>query len=194
MNKNYECWRNQTLVNRVNSDNDIAREYYTLASYLFKHYEERMETIQTPLLHIVSHCIELSIKSVLESACRNGYIVIDTESFIHSHSLIDLSSFIYQIFNKIANDPSCPSEDKQLFSSDFPLAFQRLNDILQTDVPSYRYANKIDRKGNIKGKALPFLEDKDSPNILELSNIFDTCYSSLSYITYIFDFIFPEQS
>lgn len=190
MNTKHEYWRNQTLVNRVSTNEDIAREYYTLAMYLFKEYNERMEGIQTPLLHIVSHCMELSIKSVLEYACRFQYIELNFSKVVHSHN--NLISCIIDVFNKIGKEQFCSKEDIDLFTKDFPLLFQELGDILQTDVTSYRYICKTDRYGNKIGKSVPFINDNDSPNIIVLSGVFNKCYSALLYTSYILECIFPE--
>lgn len=192
MNTKHEYWRNQTLVNRVSTNEDIAREYYTLAMYLFKEYNERMEGIQTPLLHIVSHCMELSIKSVLEYACRFQYIELNFSKVVHSHSINNLISCIIDVFNKIGKEQFCSKEDIDLFTKDFPLLFQELGDILQTDVTSYRYICKTDRHGNKIGKSVPFINDNDSPNIIVLSGVFNKCYSALLYTSYILECIFPE--
>lgn len=192
MNAKYEQWHNQTLVNRVNSNEEIAREYYTLATFLFKKYDERMECIQTPLLHIVSHCMELSIKSVLEFACQYKYIELDFNDIVHSHSLKDLINYVLDVMNKISQESSCSPEDKDLFSNIFPVLLNQLENILQTEVASYRYAYKINRRGQAVEKSTPFIEDNDSPNIIILSKVFNECYSALSYTSYVLEIIFPE--
>lgn len=194
MNTKHEYWRNQTLVNRVSTDEDIAREYYTLAMYLFKEYNERMECIQTPLLHIVSHCMELSIKSVLEYACRYQYIELDFSKVIHSHSINGLISHVIDVFDKISKEQSCSKEDLDLFTKTFPILFRELGVTLQTDVTSYRYVCKIDRSGNKIGKSTPFINDNDSPNIIVLSRVFSECYSALLYTSYILEYIFLNET
>ena len=192
MTTKYEQWRNQTLVNRVNSNEEIAREYYTLATFLFKKYDERMECIQTPLLHIVSHCMELSIKSILEFACQYKYIELDFNDIVPSHFLNDLINYVLDVMDKISRESSCSPEDKDLFNNIFPTALNQLGDILQAEVASYRYAYKINGRGQVVKKSTPFVEDNDSPNIMILSKVFEDCYSALSYTSYVLEFIFPE--
>lgn len=40
-NSKKEHWRNQTLVNRTLYNNEIAREYYTLAIFIMDNYKEK---------------------------------------------------------------------------------------------------------------------------------------------------------
>ena len=71
----HNYWKNQTIVNRVDSDTAIAGEYYLLAKFVITNYPDRMETIQMPLLHIISHCIELSFKAIIIYAIDVGYVI-----------------------------------------------------------------------------------------------------------------------
>lgn len=59
-----EHWRNQTLINRTNNENIIG-EYRTLIEFIMRNYTERIETIQNPLLHLISHCMELQYKHLI---------------------------------------------------------------------------------------------------------------------------------
>ncbi len=192
MNAKHENWRNQTLVNRVSSNEDIAREYYTLAKYIFTEFNGRMECIQTPLLHIASHCIELSIKSVLEYVYHHQYIALNFSKIVHSHSFKVLIPFVIKVFNKISKEHFCSKDDKDLFANTFPSLIKQLGDTLQANVTSYRYAYNLDKQGRAVCRSVPFINDNDSPNILTLSEIFENCYSALSYTLHILELIIPE--
>lgn len=192
MTNKWELWRNQTLVNRVKDNSTIAVEYYTLIKYIIKEYESRMESIQNPLLHLISHCIELAYKELIEYAVNCGYLKHDISQLIHSHKLSDLLPLVLEIFSKLTSEQSCSDSDKELFGKTFVDCHNRLIDILRADVITYRYAYRINRNKNVKFTADSFKSDMDSPNIIEVSNLFDTCYDSLAYSSYILDIMFPE--
>ena len=191
----WELWRNQTLVNRVKDNSTIAVEYYTLITFIVKEYKNRMETIQNPLLHLISHCIELSYKELIEDAISVGYVKANDEQLLHSHKLLSLLPKVLEIFEKIASEQSCPDCDKILFSKTFADSNQKLVDILKTNTITYRYAFSRSRNKNkdVQFTADLFESDKDSPNILEVYDLFDTCYDSLAYSSYILDVMFPER-
>lgn len=190
----WELWRNQTLVNRVKDNSTIAVEYYTLIKYVIEKYDGRMEAIQNPLLHLISHCIELSYKEIIEYAVNCGYIKYDLSKLLHSHKLSDLLPLILEIFQKLGSENSCPDTDKGLFTKTFVDSHNRLTEILKADVITYRYAYSLSRNKNkdVTFTANSFKSDMDSPNIIEVSELFDICYDSLSYASYILDMMFPE--
>lgn len=195
MTNKWELWRNQTLVNRVKDNSTIAVEYYTLIKFIVKDFDGRMETIQNPLLHLISHCIELSYKELIENAVNCGYLKCNISQVIHSHKLSALLSLVLDIFQKFGSEVSCSESDKELFTNTFIDCHNRLIDILKTDVITYRYAYSIsgNKKKDVKFTASAFDSDMDSPNIIEVSKLFDTCYDSLAYSTYILDVMFPEK-
>ena len=190
----WELWRNQTLANRVKDNSTIAIEYYTLIKFIVKEYDGRMETIQNPILHLISHCIELSYKELIEHAVTCGYLQHNLSQLKHSHKLSSLLPLILEIFQKLGLEDSCPDSDKCLFTKTFVDSHNRLIEILKADVINYRYAYSISRNINkdVTFTANSFKSDMDSPNIIEVSDLFDICYDSLSYTSYIFDMMFPE--
>ena len=191
----WELWRNQTLVNRVKDNTTIAVEYYTLINFIVKEYKNRMETIQNPLLHLISHCLELSYKELIEDAISVGYIKVNDEQLIHSHKLLSLLPIVLEIFQKLASEQSCSDADIILFTKTFVNSNEKLVSLLKTNTITYRYAFSRSRDKN-KDKHFTsdlFESDKDSPNILEVYDLFDTCYDSLAYSSYILDVMFPEM-
>ena len=186
-----EKWRLQTLVNRIGTNEDIAREYFTIANYIVDNYPERMETIQAPLLHIMSHCLELALKSVIKDAIDVGVLKVKWESIVHSHSLNTLSTQALSLYRKMGK--LCGEDDKIYFSKTFPTQLKNICEILQTNTSSYRYSHKIDKQGNLEGKSLPFVEDKESPNIGEITPLFNDCYCALSYTSHIISMTFPKE-
>lgn len=193
MNNLFEFWRNQTLVNRVGSDSMIATEYYTLIKYVVKNYNERMETIQCPLLHLICHCIELKYKEVNLFALQHSYISGDVEKTRKGHDLQKLSSMFIDVSQKIANEDSCSDVDKDQFVNRVIPNHIKLCDILAASTTTYRYIAEYDKNGNVKNKSIPFVNDKESPNIQELSPIFEDCYSSITYVSYILHYLFPTE-
>lgn len=191
----WELWRNQTLVNRVKDNTTIAVEYYTLIKYIVNSYDGRMETIQNPLLHLISHCIELSYKGLIEYANNCGYLRTDFTKLQHSHKLSYLQPKVIRIFRKLASEHFCSDSDKVLFSKTFIDSHKRLVKILKTDVITYRYAYNIstNKNGGVKFTADSFKSDMDSPNIIEVSKLFETCYDSVAYSAYLLDMMFPEM-
>ena len=188
---NAEKWRLQTLVNRIGTNDDIAREYFTLANYIVDNYPERMETIQAPLLHIMSHCLELALKSVIKDAIDVGVLKVKWGSIVHSHSFNTLSRQTLKIYRKMCN--FCEEDDKIYFSTTFPTQLKNICEILQTNTSSYRYSHKIDEHGNIEGKSLPFVEDQESPNIGEVTPLFNDCYCALCFTSHIISMTFPKE-
>ena len=187
-----EKWRLQTLVNRMNSDGDVARQYYTLANYVIDNYAERMETIQTPLLYLISHCLELSFKTVITEAVDVQLLPNTTmREIVHSHSLTEISRHILKLYKKLSS--ICNEEDKQYFSIDYPQQIEDICQILQTTTCSYRYAYSLDKQGERKEKGVPFVDDNESPNIGTLSILFNNCYHALCYASHIISVMYPEQ-
>lgn len=193
MNALSELWRNQTLVNRVRSDSMIATEYYTLIKYVIENYNERMETIQCPLLHLICHCIELKYKEVNLFALQHSYVSGNVEKARKGHDLQKLSSMFIDVCKKIANEDSCSDEDKNLFVNRVIPNHIKLCDILAASTTTYRYFAEYDKNGNMKNKSIPFINDEESPNIKELFPIFEDCYSSMIYVSYILDYLFPIE-
>lgn len=193
MTNKYEYWRNQTLVNRTSSNNDIACEYYILAMFVIDNYKDRMETIQNPLLHIISHCLELKFKDIIIFALKNNYIEGDLDKVVHDHSFYELLPYILKIFHNISNEQCCSPDDKKYFTTLFPANIAKIVNILRTDTTTYRYAEKLDKKGNFNGSGHPFVIDGESANIINLKILFEDCYYAISYTSYILDYIFPQQ-
>ena len=193
MNNKYEYWKNQTLVNRTFTNNAVAVEYFTLAEFIMNNYKARMETIQNPLLHIISHCLELILKDIITFAIENNYISERRNTIIHVHNIEKLIELLLHIFKKISVENCCSIEDKEYFSNIFPIKCKRLVDILKTETTTYRYAEKIDQHGNAIGKGHPFEHDGESANILELKTLFKDCYDAICYTSFIIDWMFPKQ-
>lgn len=187
-----EHWRLQTLTNRISSNEDIAREYFTLANFVIDNYKERMEAIQAPLLHIISHCMELACKSVINDAIEASIIKASVEEkIIHEHNLGKFLSHIKMILKSVTKQIN---EEEKVYFVNFQQSILRLFEILQTNTTSYRYSHRIDKEGNIKAKSLPFNDDYESPNIGEVIILFNDCYEALSAISYIISTLYPQYT
>lgn len=193
MNNLSEHWRNQTLANRVCSDSMIATEYYTLIKYIIANYKERMETIQCPLLHLICHCIELMYKEVNLFALKHLYIKGNFEKTRKGHNLQILSLMFTDVCKKIIDDGHLPVDDKEVFQNRIIPNHAKLCKILAASTTTYRYFAEYDKNGNMKNKSIPFVEDEESPNIQELSPIFEDCYSSIGYVSFILDNLFSAE-
>lgn len=172
-----EHWRNQTLVNRTNSNSDIKRQYYALVIFIkdaINESKERFEPYQNPLLHLVSHCMELSYKSLIKSAIDNKIINLEYTKICHEHSLEKLLATVADVVKKLEKEiPECDIQK--------PLKnHSRLASILKTNVTTYRYANIVNKKGEYKGKGHPFEDDYESPNMLDVFSLFEYCVSSIT--------------
>lgn len=186
-----EHWRLQTLTNRISSNEDIAREYYTLANFVIDNYKERMETIQAPLLHIISHCMELACKSVITDAIDASIIKASVaETIVHNHTLRNFLPHIKKIIKSVTKQIS---NEERMHFTDIQQSLQRLFEILQTNTASYRYSHSIDADGNIKHKSLPFNEDYESPNIGEVKILFNESYMALSAISCIITTLYQQD-
>lgn len=187
MNDKVEHWRNQTLVNRTRSNEMIATECYTLVKYIVENYKERMETIQNPLLHLFSHCMELTYKNVNLYALSHSYINGNIGKTIHEHDLGKLSSMFVKLCRKLSQENCCSDEDKKIFENEIIPNHIKLSKILATTTTTYRYIAKYDNNGNIKGKSVPFQNDNESPNIQELYPLFEYCYFSACWVLEILE-------
>lgn len=188
-----ERWRNQTLVNRTKDDFSIATEYYTLVNFIIENYKQRMETIQNPLLHLISHCMELKYKDVLLFAIQKSYIKEDLEKIRKGHNLQRLCEIFISLCEKVSHEPSCADDDKDLIANRIIPNHQKLASILKSDTTTYRYSAKYDRKGDIKGKGNPFVNDEESPNIQDAYSLFNDCYLSSTYILFILETLLGEK-
>lgn len=189
----FEHWRNQTLVNRVRSDSMIATEYYTLVKYVVENYNDRMETIQCPLLHLICHCIELKYKEVNLHALQHSYINGDIESTRKGHDLKKLSFIFIDICKKIKNEDSCSDYDKDVLENRVIPSHIDLCNMLNASTTTYRYFAKYDKNGNMMNKSISFVNDDDSPNIQKLLPLFNDCYSSASYVSNILDILLSSE-
>lgn len=188
-NTKLEDWRNQTLVNRTRADYEIATEYYNLVQFVVDNYTtQRFEVIQNPLLHLMSHCIEIRYKDTLLYAIDNyPNWTYSKESVIHSHDLSDLCSRFIDLCGRLLNDTNISNDDKALITQTIIPNNQKLTDILKTNTTSYRYAKDLSRKGIVKGSGTPFLTDEESPNIREVYPLFRDCNLSIVYILTLID-------
>ena len=180
-----ERWRNQTLVNRTKDDFSIATEYYTLINFIIENCKQRMETIQNPLLHLISHCMELKYKDVLLFAIQKSYIKEDLEKTRKRHDMQRLCEIFISLCEKVSQEPSCTDDDKDLITNRIIPNHQKLVSILKSDTTTYRYSAKYNRKGDIVDKGNPFVNDEESPNIQDVYSLFKDCYSSSTYLLYI---------
>lgn len=155
-------------------------------------YKERMELIQNPLLHIISHCIELTIKETICFAINCSYINGKLNDIVHCHSAKALLPYLLEVFKKIGAEELCNDNDKYDFTNKFPTLSTRLINTLKTDTTSYRYAFKINKKGDYVTKGHEFCNDEDSPNIIEIKTTFMDFYDAITYTKYILDYLFPD--
>lgn len=188
-----ERWRNQTLVNRTKDDFSIAREYYTLVNFIIENYNQRMETIQNPLLHLISHCMELKYKDVLLFAIQRSYIKEDLENTRKGHNMQRLCEIFISLCEKVSQEPSCTDEDKDLIANQIIPNHKKLVSILKSDTTTYRYSARYNGKGDIGGKGNPFVNDEESPNIQDVYSLLEDCYSSTTYLLYILEVLFEEN-
>ena len=184
-----ESWRNQTLINRINSDSQILVEYYSLINFIKESYTQgRYEAIQSPCLHLISHSIELFYKVVLERAVDLNCLKLEKNKFIHEHDITKLRDQTFELFNFFASQKSCSDTDLAYFTKEFKDLHNDFCEKIQTKTATYRYALKRNYQGNVIGKAIPFEQDKESPNMLDVYETYDKVYASLAYTDFILDF------
>ena len=191
-NRIVESWRNQTLVNRVNNDATLATEYYVMVKYVVENYKLRFETIQNPLLHIMSHCLEIRYKETLQYAAdyylNNATLI---KEIIHEHDLPKLCTRFVEVCNCLQNETCIADEDKNLLKNTIIPENQRIASILKSDTTAYRYTKKISRKGDVKDRGCPILTDAESPNIQEVYPLFENCNISIAYVLTLLENICP---
>ncbi len=188
-----ENWRNQTLVNRVNNDATLATEYYTMVQYVVENYKQRFEIIQNPLLHIMSHCLEIRYKDTLQYAA-DYYLNNATlkKEIIHEHDLPKLCTRFVEVCNCLQNETCISDEDKNLLKNTIIPENQRITSILKSDTTAYRYTKKISRKGDVKDRGCPILADDESPNIQEVYPLFENCNMLIVYVLTLLENICPD--
>lgn len=183
-----ERWRNQTLVNRTNNDSSIATEYFTMVEYIVDNYEQRFETIQNPILHLMSHCLELRYKDTILYAA--DYYLKDAtlkESIIHEHDLQKLCAKFVELCNLLLNELRVADDDKDIIEQKIIPQNEKITTILKSNVTSYRYSKEISRKGNVKGPRCPITTDEESPNILEVYALLKDCNINIVYVAHLLD-------
>ena len=190
-----ENWRNQTLVNRVNNDATLATEYYIMVKYVVENYKQRFETIQNPLLHLMSHCLEILYKETLQYAA--DYYLDDAtlkkgiRAIIHKHDLPKLCTRFVEVCNCLQNETCISDEVKNHLRNTIIPENQRITSILKTDTTAYRYTKKISRKGDVKGRGCPILADDESPNIQEVYPLFENCNMLIVHVLTLLENICP---
>lgn len=176
----YKAW-----VGLINSDSQIWGQYEAMVDFIFKEYpktNQRFEVIATPLLFTISHAIELGLKenikylkkysqSNLLSAFQNWTILTK------SHDLKSLSKEFSSQFNKtykkLKIDNDLKLEFKQLFKQ-----LEKLLILLERGAETYRYANKLDNKGDFIKESIGYDKKID---FLDLELVFKEVIKLLTH-------------
>ena len=169
-----EKWRNQTFLDTARTNGQIAGEYYRLVIFIKENYNLRYEQIQNPVLHIISHSVELFYKELLEKAVNCGIVNLKKNDFLHSHDLDNLCEKVIEVFKKLSKNSD--QQEEVILSKDMPLIHKKLSNLLKTDTTKYRYVNRLDKEGNIKQMSPN--ETIESPNMIDVYDLYEDCISS----------------
>lgn len=169
-----EKWRNQTLLDSARTNGQIAGEYYRLVIFIKENFKQRYELIQNPLLHLISHSIELFYKELLEMAVNCGILDLNKKDFVHCHDLDYLCDNVIKVFKELSKNGE--QEEKDILSNDLPIIHNKLSELLKTDTTKYRYLNRLDKDGNIK--QISSNETIESPNMIDVYDLYKDCISS----------------
>jgi hypothetical protein len=159
-----------------------------MVEYIVDNYEQRFETIQNPILHLMSHCLELRYKDTILYAA--DYYLKDAtlkESIIHEHDLQKLCAKFVELCNLLLNELRVADDDKDIIEQKIIPPNEKITTILKSNVTSYRYSKEISRKGNVKGPGCPITTDEESPNILEVYALLKDCNINIVYVAHLLD-------
>lgn len=169
-----EKWKNQTFLDFARTNGQIAGEYFRLVMFVKDNFKQRYELIQNPILHLISHSIELFYKELLEEAVNCGLVDLNKKDFVHCHDLDYLCDNVIMVFKELSKNGD--QQEEYILSQDMLLIHKRLSNLLKTDTTKYRYINHLDKDGNIKQISLN--ETTDSPNMKDVYDLYEDCISS----------------
>ena len=154
----YKAW-----IGYIDTDARIWGQYKSMVDFIYEKYpstNRRFEIIAIPLLFTISHAIELGLKenikylkkysqSNLLTAFQNWILLVK------SHDLKGLSKEFKSQFNKTCKklkvEKSIKLEFKNLFKE-----LEKLIDLLERGAETFRYANKLDNKGEFVKTSINF--------------------------------------
>ncbi len=164
-------------VGYSNENGIIWGQHERLFEFIFTEYSKtkrRFDEISIPTLSILSHAIELGLKENLKllKPYHNSENMSEFENWtllIKSHDLKSLSKEFKITYYRIHKEVKASKEDKNIFV-EYYTKFQTLIGILERNTETYRYAYKIDNKGEIVKESINRLKKID---FIELKELFD---------------------
>jgi hypothetical protein len=199
-------WNYTAQIGFANSNVNYWGQYDELIKFIYEAFPKensRFETIAIPLLHLISHSLELGCKENIDfllkySETKETVEFKKNESYIHNHNLLRLLKEYYGQFGVICRRLDIKDEKIEV---DFKMYYSKavqLIEILNTTTETYRYAYKINNNGAKIKNIIHFNKTVDLFEIKEL--FFDVStlllYTSnvLSYWTDYYDYTikFPK--
>lgn len=196
-NNKTDRWHNETLIGTKSTNLHYWGQYNTLIKFVLDDYQHRKETIAAPLLHLISHSLELGYKENIGyfvEKLKDYHSIITLElpnRIYHKHSLKKLHEVFEKHIRKINHTlnvkPNLVNEFESLNSRT-----KQLLRILKVETPTYRYAEEIDRAGNKTGnKVVKDIEKDDgngnvekkaySINIIDIIDLYNDAMTMLTH-------------
>jgi len=165
----YVAW-----VGYSNENGIIWGQHEQLFDFIFTEYSKttrRFDEISIPTLSILSHGIELGLKENIKflnkyHSSKHLSEFDNWTTLIKSHNLKSLSKEFKTAYYKIHKKVNASEEDKKTFIKYYEKLLT-LIEILERNTETYRYAFKIDNKGEVikesikRSKKIDFIEIKE---------------------------------
>lgn len=182
---NQTSWSRNVKIGNTDTNINYWGQYDRLISFIFKSFPEnsnRFEKIAIPLLHLISHSLELGYKENIEylqkySKCSKPRQYKNWSKLFKDHRLINLHKEFKNQFVYLCEQLKI---DKEIFS-EFNTYCESANvlvDKLNTETETYRYAYKL----NIHGKKIKrIIKHETIIDLIEVAELFEKTKILLTY-------------
>ncbi|WP_293741614.1 hypothetical protein [uncultured Pedobacter sp.] len=167
--------RHFSYVGHATNNEIIWGQYERMVDFIFETYSNttrRYDEISHPLLHTISHGIELAMKENIKFFNQYSGIKIsheDQNALIKSHDLKVLAKEFKASYYRAHKKLHVKQDQKEEFNKYFK-ELEKLLEILNRSAETFRYAYKIGKKGEI---IKPSIEHTKTVDFIELKKLYE---------------------
>lgn len=166
-----------TYIGQTDDNIQIWGQYERMVDFLFEEFPKtnrRFDEIAQPLLFTISHAIELALKENIKffkQYVNPKYLTkfAGWTNLLKSHNLDNLTSEFKIFYDRLHKQVNAPNEDKEKFNKYYEI-LENLNKILERNVETYRYSEKLDKDGNAIEQSI---KSNKKIDLLEVKSMFD---------------------
>ncbi len=169
--------RNQAYIGWASSNQAIWGQYERMVEFIFAEYDKtnrRYDEIALPLLHTISHCIELAMKENIiffntYSGSSQTFKFENFTSLMKSHDLDLLSTEFQAAYYRVQKKLSVNDEEKIQFNTYFA-KLEELLALLDRSAETFRYAHKLNKDGSL---VKPSIDQNKKIDFQEIKKLYE---------------------